>query len=433
MANFYLRLMSVLASASHDQLRAQIQYLRAENQILRAKLGRVVRTTPDERARLVQLAAAVGDAIKELVSIVQPCTLLKWARQAKSGVNAPAASVRKGGSRRTPDEVRALIVRMAQETGWGLTRIWGELRKLEMGVSRTTISKILKEHHIPISPKRKEPSWENFIKSHAQTLWACDFVTQPVLTWRGWVQMFFLVFMHVDTRRVVVSGVTTRPTARWAKRETKMFIEAEEARAGTADTDECGDRETVVQSTGAGAKVVVGQLIHDRDGKFGPGFDVFLQRRGVQPVRIPAFSPNLNAYAERFIRTLRNECLDQFVVMGRRHLRHLLAVYSSYYNHQRPHSALEQITPCGVREAVSLGSGVRGTVEARTKAGAGGDPEAKRRASLSVAAATLGEALGSRSVTSAAREAGSGGLPRSIAVECEVSLGGVIRSYRRAG
>jgi len=230
MADFYLRLMSVLAAASHDQLRVQIQYLRAENQILRAKLGRMVRTTPEERARLVQLAAAVGDAIKELVSIVQPCTLLKWARQAKSGVSAPTAPVRKGGSRRTPDEVRALIVRLAQETGWGLTRIWGELRKLETGVSRTTISKILKEHHIPISPKRKEPSWENFITSHARTLWACDVVTQPMLTWRGWVHMFFLVFMHVDTRRVVVSGVTTRPTARWAKRETKMFIEAEEAR-----------------------------------------------------------------------------------------------------------------------------------------------------------------------------------------------------------
>jgi len=382
MANFYLRLMSVLAAASHDQLRAQIQYLRAENQILRAKLGRVVRTTPDERARLVQLATAVGDAIKELVSIVQPCTLLKWARQAKCGVNAPATPLRKGGSRRTPDEVRAIIVRMAQETGWGLTRIWGELRKLEMGVSRTTISRILKEHHIPISPKRKEPSWENFIQSHAQTLWACDVVTQPVLTWRGWVQMFFLVFMHVDSRRVVVSGVTTKPTARWAKRETKTFIEAEEARAGTTGTDEHGDRASVVQSIGAGpkvgtalrrdvgpgerdgeghccerAKVVVGQLIHDRDGKFGRGFDVFLQRRGVQPVRIPAFSPNLNAYAERFIRTLRNECLDQFVVMGRRHLRHLLAVYSSYYNHQRPHSALEQITPCGVGEAMLLGGG----------------------------------------------------------------------------
>jgi len=82
MANLYLRLMSVLAGASHNQLRAQIQYLRAENQILRAKLGRVVRTTPDERARLVQLAAAVGDAIKELVSIVQPRALLKWSRQA---------------------------------------------------------------------------------------------------------------------------------------------------------------------------------------------------------------------------------------------------------------------------------------------------------------------------------------------------------------
>ena len=245
--------------------------------------------------------------------------------------------------------------------------------------------------------------------------------------------MFFLVFMHVDSRRVVVSGVTTRPTARWAKRETKTFIEAEEARGGTADTDECGDRASMGQSSGAGAKVVVGQLILDRDGKFGRGFDDFLQRRGVQPVRIPAFSPNLNAYAERFIRTLRNECLDQFVVMGRRHLRHLLAVYSSYYNHQRPHSALEQITPCGVGEAVLSVGGWRPTVERRIKAEAGGDVAAKRRVSLSAAAARPGEALGTPWVTRAAQDRGSGGAQRSLAVECDVSLGGVIRSYRRAG
>jgi len=427
MANLYLRLMSVLAAASHDQLRAQIQYLRAENQILRAKLGPVVRTTPDERARLLNLASAVGDAIKELVSIVQPCTLLKWARQAKSEVRAPAAPMRKGGSRRTPDEVRALIVRMAQETGWGLTRIWGELRKLEMDVSRTTISKILKEHHIPISPKRKDPSWENFIKSHAQTLWACDVVTQPVLTWRGWVQMFFLVFMHVDSRRVVVSGVTTKPTARWAKRETKTFIDAEEARGGTAGADECADRETVVQSIGARAKVGVGHLIHDRDGKFGPGFDVFLRRRGVQPVRIPAFSPNLNAYAERFIRTLRNECLDQFVVMGRRHLRHLLSVYSSYYNHQRPHSALEQVTPCGVGEAVLFGGGVRQEAQAEARAKDEGST------SSCVDAAQPWKALEARWIDGAAGDRRSKNVPGRIEVACDVSLGGVIRSYRRAG
>lgn len=179
----------------------------------------MVRTTPDERARLVQLAAAVGDAIKELISIVQPCTLLKWAGQPSVGLTLRQRPWG-GGTGALPMRcVRSSCRTMARETGWGLTRIWGELRKLEMGVSRTTISKILKEHHIPISPKRKEPSWENFITSHAQTLWACDFVTQPVLTWRGWVQMFFLVFMHVDTRRVVVSGVTTRPTARWAKRD----------------------------------------------------------------------------------------------------------------------------------------------------------------------------------------------------------------------
>jgi len=177
--------------------------------------------------------------------------------------------------------------------------------------------------------------------------------------------------------------------------------------------------------------VVVGQLIHDRDGKFGLGFDVFLRRRGVQPVRIPAFSPNLNAYAERFIRTLRNECLDQFVVMGRRHLRHLLAVYSSYYNHQRPHSALEQITPCGVGEVVMLSGGKRATAEARTKAEAG--TEVEGRDPLSVTAALPAQAPEGGWVMGATRDGKIGDVPHSIAVACDVHLGGVIRSYRRAG
>lgn len=331
----FQRLYEVLAGSSHADLRRQVQFLKAENQVLRARLGQRVRTTPPERARLVRLGLPLGAAIKDLITIVSPRTFAKWvaARTRSKNPTRP----RGPGRPPTPDSIRRLVLRIARQTDWGYTRIVGELKKLGVSVSRSTVINILKEAGLPTGPQRGEGSWDQFIMSHAQTLWACDFVSKRVWTLRGLVDAFVLVFIHVGTRRVHISISTTRPDAAWAAGQADELIRAV---GGTGS----GERE-------GGPRL----LIRDRDSKFGGGagvrreggFDDRLGAAGVSVLRLPVASPNLNAYAERFIQTLQRECLDRFIVLGTSHLDYLVREYADYYNRQRPHSGIQFRAPCG--------------------------------------------------------------------------------------
>ena len=175
----FYQLLALLAGTSRSDLRRQVQYLKAENEVLRSKLGTRVSVTPAERARLARLAKAVGPAIKSLVSIVSPGTVLRWINRPgrRARFNRPASS-RPPVRPRTPAEIRAVILRMARETGWGYTRILGEIRKLGLLVSRSTVVNILREAGVPPVPSRGEPRWNDFVRTHARTLWACDFVAR---------------------------------------------------------------------------------------------------------------------------------------------------------------------------------------------------------------------------------------------------------------
>lgn len=180
---------------------------------------------------------------------------------------------------------------------------------------------------MPTAPARGERTWNQFLKSHAKTLWACDFLTTRVLTRRGWRFTFSLVFIHPKTRRAHVSVSTTNPDSAWLAETVRKFLAA--------------------LPTGM---VTPRLLLRDRDGKFRAGdgaFDRALTNAGIKSVRLPYRSPNLNAYVERFIQSIQVECLDHFVVLGTRHLDHLLSEYIDYHNRERPHSSLEFATPMG--------------------------------------------------------------------------------------
>ena len=144
----------ILVSATRQELARQVHYLKTENQILRSKLPKRVSVTPTERRQLVKAARGVGQAIKELVAIVQPATLLRWLNADDQPKSKKKPSTRKPGRPRTPEDVRQLIVRIATETGWGYTRVLGELRKLGYRLSRQTVKNILIEHGIDPGPKR---------------------------------------------------------------------------------------------------------------------------------------------------------------------------------------------------------------------------------------------------------------------------------------
>jgi putative transposase len=306
----------MLAAATDKALARQVQYLKAENAILRARLPKRITVTPSERRRLLQFGRPLGGAIKELIGIVSPRTFARWASGESPRSKAPAAAT--PGRPRTTQEVRELVLRLAHETGWGYTRILGELKKLGVGnVCRSTVVNILRDAGLDPGPKRGEGSWDEFVQRHARTLWACDFFGQKVWTRRGLVDVFVLFFLHIGSRRVVVAGLTARPDRAWVVQQARNFL---------LQTAEGADRP--------------GYLLRDYDGKFVPQFDALLESEGVSVKKVGPQAPNLNAYAERWVQTVRRECLDHFVVFGEDHLRHLLSEFTDYYHRCRPHQGL---------------------------------------------------------------------------------------------
>lgn len=334
MVSPYYRFLRVLTGSSHAKLRQENQFLKAQLEMLQARLPRAMRTTPAERVRLVKLGRPLGPSVKEFLVVASDKSFYRWVRQTAKRPK-PVRPSRKPGRPRTPERTRALVLRLARENDWGYTRIQGELRKLGIAAGRGTIVNILREGGLPTGPNRAESPWYRFVAAHAQTLWACDFLSAKVLTPGGFVHAFVLIFIHVASRRVHVTACTTKPDAEWVVGQARAFAKV------------AGD---------AGEPVVV---THDGDTKLGASFQAALAERGVQTQRLPVRSPNLNAHVERFIQSLQHECLHRFVVLGTRHLDHLVGEYATYYNTERPHSALEFRTPSGppypVQKNQSLG------------------------------------------------------------------------------
>ena len=320
MSKIFHPLLALIASATDSELAKYVEYLKYENKILRSRLPKQVHTTTEERSTLLKYGKAIGRAIEELISIVSPATFYRWVRAEKDGQSKPKKP--KGGQRK-PAELRELVLTIANETGFGLTRIIGELRKLGItNISRQTVRNILKENGIEPSPDRTSDSWADFLNRHGATLWGCDFFSVKSVTAKGIHDLYVLVFLCLETREVFVTESTQHPDSAWVCQQTEWFVE------------QTKDREKKPE-----------MIIHDRDVKFSKDFTKTVKDAGMKTNPLPKGSPNLNGRCERFIETIKLECLRKFIVFGKRHMDYLTSEFVTYYNTRRSHMERDHLPP----------------------------------------------------------------------------------------
>jgi transposase InsO family protein len=227
---------------------------------------------------------------------------------------------RRPGRPPTPAEVRELIVRLARENpGWGYRRIQGELVGLGIKLAASTVWTILKEAGIEPAPKRLEQNWSEFLRAQAASVLECDFLTVDTLFLK---RFYVLFFIELATRRVHLAGVTTNPDGCWVTQQARNLLM------------ELGDK-------GLRPRF----LVRDRDSKFTSGFDEVFRSEGIRVIKAPVQAPKARAHAERWVGTVRRECLDRLLIVGRRHLEYVVREYALHYNSHRPHRSLDQRTP----------------------------------------------------------------------------------------
>lgn len=320
MSKIFHPLLALVASATDNELAKYVEYLKHENKILRARLPTQVHTTMNERATLLKYGKVIGRAIEELISIVSPATFYRWVREEKNGKPKPKNP--KGGQRK-PKSLRELVIEIAKQTVFGYTRIIGALRKLGIKkISLQTVRNILKEEGIEPGPDRTSDSWADFLKRHGETLWGCDSFSVKTVTPKGLRDLYVMVFLCLRTREVIVTESTEHPDSAWVCRQTEWFVE------------QTGNREQKPEL-----------ILHDRDVKFTKEFTATVRNANMKTNPLPKGSPNLNGRCERFIETIKLECLSKFIVFGKRHLDHLISEFVIYYNTRRSHMELNNLPP----------------------------------------------------------------------------------------
>jgi transposase InsO family protein len=297
-----------------------VAYLQEENRVLREQLGgKRLRFTDAQRRRLAAKAKKIGrKGLRKFATIAAPDTLLRWFRELIARKYDGSA---KRGPGRPPvmEQNRELVVKMAKENQWGYKRIRGELKKLGHQVGRSTIRRILKAHGIEPAPERPT-TWKSFLSSHWGAICASDFFTVEVLTLTGLVRYSVLFVIDLKSRRVEIAGIVRQPYEAWMKQVARNLTDC-------------------VDGFLRGAEY----FIHDRDPLFCTAFRQILKDDGVKTVKLPPRSPNLNPYAERFVRSIKEECLNKLILIGEGHLRIAVRQFIEHYHIERPHQGLGNV------------------------------------------------------------------------------------------
>jgi len=319
----WARILAYITGTVDQELLLRNEYLAAENRILKAQLKTRLRLTDADRRTLAEIAHRLGrKALEDVANAAKPDTIMGWYRRLVARKFDGSKSRRYPGRPRIDNEIEKLVVRLVQEnSGWGYDRIVGAMANLGYTLSDQTVGNILQRHGIPPAPERKRTTtWTDFIRTHMAVLAGTDFFTVEVLTLRGLVTYYVLFFIHLESRKVEVSGITSHPNAAWMKQI---------ARNVTMDDwgflDHCS------------------YLIHDRDTKYCQSFRNIIESGDVKTLPLPARSPNLNAFAERCAQSVKDDCLSKLILFGEISLRRALREYLVHYHAERNHQGKNNV------------------------------------------------------------------------------------------
>jgi putative transposase len=307
----------VLRRRSEREKEIEILLLRHQLRVLERQVARP-QLTPADRALLAAFSRVLPRQARRRSFFVTPATLLRWHRELVA--RRWTYPHRRPGRPPTAAAVRELVVRLARENpSWGYRRVQGELAGLGVKLAASTVWTILKQSGIEPAPRRLEQRWAEFLRQQARSILECDFLTVDTLFLK---RFYVLFFIELATRRVGLAGITANPDGGWVTQQARNLL---------MQLDDDAIRPRFV--------------IRDRDSKFSRKFDEVFRSEGIRVIRAPVRAPKARAHAERWVGTVRRECLDRLLVLGRRHLQHVLVAYIRHYNQHRPHRALGQRSP----------------------------------------------------------------------------------------
>jgi putative transposase len=305
--------LGLLALRSEEAKEVEILVLRHQLHILNRQVKRPQLKLHDRA--LLAAASRVLPRKRWGSLFVRPETVLRWHRALMA---RRWTYPRRQGRPPTATELRRLVVRLAKENEtWGYRRIQGELKRLGIAIAPSTVWSLLRDEGIDPAPRRAGPSWKEFLRAQAEGIIACDFIAVETVFLR---RFYALLFIEIATRRVHLAGVTSHPDASWVTQQARNLVARWDA-------------------------IPFRFLIRDRDSKYVSAFDEVFSTEGLRITRTPIKAPRANAFAERFVGTLRRECLDRVLILGQGHLESILRAYIAHYDGHRPHRALDMNPP----------------------------------------------------------------------------------------
>ena len=321
-----------VAGLMSQQQQEVIAYLREENRILREKLGRKrILLSIEQKRRLATKGKVIGRALlAQFGTLFTPDTILRWHRKLIARKYDGSDKRRPGPPPTKKKMIRDHVLRMAGENDtWGYGRIYGELRGLGYDVHWQTVRRVMKDHGLLDDPDPEvKTSWKDFLRSHWESIAACDFLTLEAWTRAGLTRFLVFFVIEISTRRVKLVGIHHTPDESWMLQQARNLTDCEDGFL-------------------KGKRV----LIHDRDPLFTKKFQSTLGSLGVRCLKMPKQSPNLNSYAEAWIQNAKRECFNRMIFFGERHVRHVVEQYVEHFNLERPHKGLGHRRPVEPAEA----------------------------------------------------------------------------------